>query len=104
VPPYNRRLTAYHNARIEYRRDRFRVHGLAKNVGFIKCGLPYEQPPPRGVRRDGGGGNCDPSYVPCARRFPPDLNCPQIAKEVTVVGPDVHRLDGDGDGTGCDGW
>lgn len=48
---------------------------------------------------------CDPNYQGCIPLFPPDLNCTDIKRlglaPVTVIGRDVHRLDADGDGTGC---
>jgi hypothetical protein len=47
---------------------------------------------------------CDPNYVPCVPPHPPDVNCPDIGHEVQVVGSDPHGLDGDNDGTGCDGF
>ena len=49
---------------------------------------------------------CDPNYVGCVPLSPPDLDCPDIKRlglaPVKVIGIDVHRLDGDGDGIGCD--
>lgn len=32
-----------------------------------------------------------------------DLDCPDVGHPVRVDGPDPHRLDGDGDGIGCEG-
>ena len=49
--------------------------------------------------------NCHPSYSPCLP-IVADLNCPDVralgAAPVTVIGPDDYRLDGDGDGIGCE--
>ena len=49
---------------------------------------------------------CDPNYAGCVPLSPPDLDCPDIKRlglaPVKVIGTDVHRLDGDGDGIGCD--
>ena len=49
---------------------------------------------------------CDPNYKDCIPRYPPDLDCTEIKKmglaPIRVIGEDVHKLDGDGDGTGCD--
>lgn len=49
--------------------------------------------------------SCDPNYEGCIPLFPPDLNCTDIKRlglaPVKVIGVDVHRLDADGDGTGC---
>jgi len=53
------------------------------------------------------GERCDPSYVGvCIPPPPPDLDCADIramgVAPVRVVGSDPHRLDGDGDGWGCE--
>lgn len=49
---------------------------------------------------------CDPNYQGCIPSYPPDLDCSDIKKmklaPVRVIGIDVHKLDGDGDGIGCD--
>ena len=49
---------------------------------------------------------CDPNYAGCVPVSPSDLDCPDIKRlglaPVKVIGTDVHRLDGDGDGIGCD--
>ena len=50
---------------------------------------------------------CDPSYAgACVPPPPPDLDCADIRNmgiaPVRVVGSDPHRLDGDGDGWGCE--
>jgi endonuclease YncB( thermonuclease family) len=50
---------------------------------------------------------CDPSYAGgCVPPYPPDLDCKDIRERglapVRVVGSDPHRLDGDGDGLGCE--
>lgn len=52
-------------------------------------------------------GKCDPNYSSgCVPPFPPDLDCADIRAlgiaPVRVVGSDPHRLDGDGDGLGCE--
>jgi hypothetical protein len=59
--------------------------------------------------RSAAGGNatgsgCQPGYSPCLPRVA-DLNCsdiPASKKPVRVTGDDPYRLDGDGDGWGCD--
>jgi hypothetical protein len=51
------------------------------------------------------GDNCDPSYPDvCIAPYPPDLNCGDIPyKDITVLPPDPHGLDGnDNDGIGCE--
>jgi micrococcal nuclease len=50
---------------------------------------------------------CDPNYAGgCVPPYPPDLDCRDIRARgvapVRVVGSDPHRLDGDGDGLGCE--
>lgn len=49
-------------------------------------------------------GNCHPSYPNvCIPPPPPDLNCGDIAeRRFTVVPPDPHGFDRDGDGAGCE--
>lgn len=50
--------------------------------------------------------NCDLNYQGCIPKYPPDLNCADIKSlglaPVHIIGKDVHKLDGDGDGVGCD--
>ncbi len=49
---------------------------------------------------------CDPNYAGCIPVFASDINCKDIKQldlaPVRVVGQDIHKLDGDGDGMGCD--
>ena len=50
---------------------------------------------------------CDPNYAGgCVPPYPPDVDCSDIRAlgiaPVRVVGSDPHRLDGDGDGLGCE--
>lgn len=57
------------------------------------------------VTREGSFGRlCDPSYPGvCIAPFPPDLDCGEIRlANFLIVGPDLHDLDGDGDGLGCE--
>ncbi len=51
--------------------------------------------------------NCDPNYSGgCVPPYPPDVDCDDIRAlgiaPVRVTGNDVHRLDGDRDGWGCE--
>jgi micrococcal nuclease len=48
--------------------------------------------------------NCSPAYPDvCIPPGPPDLDCGDISqRRFTVVAPDPHRFDGDGDGVGCE--
>jgi endonuclease YncB( thermonuclease family) len=52
------------------------------------------------------GEKCDPNYAGCIPVFPPDVDCADIKRlglaPVKVIGTDVHKLDRDGDGIGCD--
>jgi endonuclease YncB( thermonuclease family) len=61
-------------------------------------------PPPKAVPV---AGRCDPNYGGgCVPPYPPDLDCADIRAlgiaPVRVIGSDPHRLDGDGDGLGCE--
>lgn len=48
-------------------------------------------------------GGCDSSYRgACVPIFPPDVDCADVVGPVRVMGPDPHRLDGDGNGGGCE--
>lgn len=51
-------------------------------------------------------GICDPNYAGCVPVSSSDLDCPDIKRlglaPVKVIGSDVHKLDRDGDGIGCD--
>lgn len=50
------------------------------------------------------GDNCSPYYPTlCIPPLPPDLDCRDISwVNFQVIQPDPHRLDGDGDGIGCE--
>jgi micrococcal nuclease len=68
-------------------------------VSTGQSGPPSWTPPP--------SGKCDPNYAGgCVPPYPPDLDCADIhamgIAYVRVVGSDPHRLDGDGDGLGCE--
>jgi micrococcal nuclease len=68
-------------------------------VSTGRSGPPTRTPPPT--------GKCDPNYAGgCVPLYPPDLDCADIRAlgiaPVRVVGSDPHRLDGDGDGIGCE--
>lgn len=54
-----------------------------------------------------GGGECDPNHSGgCVPLVSYDLDCADIRAlgiaPVRVIGTDVHRLDGDDDGWGCE--
>lgn len=48
--------------------------------------------------------SCDPSYpTVCIPPPPPDLDCGEVShRRFTVLPPDPHGFDGDGDGIGCE--
>jgi hypothetical protein len=48
-------------------------------------------------------GECDPNYLPCIP-IAEKLNCPDIKIAVRVIGTDIHNLDRDGNGTGCESY
>ena len=58
-----------------------------------------------GTGSAGNGGGCDASYPDtCIPSPPPDLDCKDVGRQVRVRPPDPHRLDGDGDGWGCESY
>ena len=46
--------------------------------------------------------SCHPSYVGACLPPDRDVDCKDVPNPVTVVGPDVYRLDRDNDGVGCE--
>lgn len=52
-----------------------------------------------------GAAVCDPAYPSvCIPPPPPDLDCADVPfRRFTVLPPDPHHFDGDGDGIGCEG-
>ena len=70
-------------------------------VSTGQSGPAATPPPPSSDQK------CDPNYAGgCVPPYPPDLDCADIRAlgiaPVRVVGADPHRLDGDGDGWGCE--
>lgn len=56
------------------------------------------------------GDDCTAGYEPCLPDYNADYDCrngsgngPYYTGEVRIVGTDIHGLDADGDGWGCDG-
>ncbi|HEX8393979.1 MAG TPA: hypothetical protein VF665_16670 [Longimicrobium sp.] len=71
-------------------------------------GVPPEPPagPPEEADGEGGGfvrGFVDDGLAPYPAWNGYDLDCDDVNGPVRVDGPDPHRLDGDGDGVGCEG-
>jgi hypothetical protein len=58
------------------------------------------------VSSSAAGTQCDPNYAGCIPVFPSDVDCTDIKRlglaPVKVIGKDIHKLDRDGDGIGCD--
>lgn len=54
----------------------------------------------------GDSTGCDPNYSGCVPLGTQDLDCPDIRNlglaPVRIIGADIHRLDRDGDGYGCE--
>ncbi len=74
----------------EYHRSRFHCH-----TGRLSRSAQ---------RGNQAGSGCQAGYSPCLPRVA-DLNCadiPESKKPIRVTGNDPYRLDGDGDGWGCD--
>lgn len=61
------------------------------------------RPRPGGAADGPGSAGCDRNYSGCVPAYPPDVDCAAVGGPVTVTGADVHGLDSDGDGAGCDG-
>ncbi len=66
----------------------------ATQTGLPPSATPFPTTPP----------NCHPSYpTVCIPPPPPDLDCSDIPyRFFTVLPPDPHHFDGDGDGIGCE--
>jgi micrococcal nuclease len=82
----------------------------ARDAGLGLWGEPAEGwvPGPTGRPSPAAGSpgttaGCDPAYPGvCIPPPPPDLDCGDIPfRRFTVLAPDPHRFDGDGDGIGC---
>jgi SH3-like domain-containing protein len=66
-------------------------------LGDIRAAATIPAPPPTPQN------NCDPAYpTVCIPSLPPDLDCRDIEyNNFTVLPPDPHLFDGNGDGIGC---
>ena len=89
----------------------------SKSLGLWKTCPSAKLTPNNAIKTVGGnishvsatppaGANCDPNYTGCIPIFPADVDCTDIKRlglaPVKVVGTDIHKLDRDGDGVGCD--
>jgi micrococcal nuclease len=62
-----------------------------------------EKPARAPARAGAPPAGCDPNYAgACVPLTSSDLDCVDIGRPVAVVRSDPHRLDGDGDGRGCE--
>ena len=83
------------------------IGGHASAINQFIVYLPFvvggqvETPPPTPTQEP---SNCDLSYpTVCIPPPPPDLDCKDIPyRRFTVLPPDPHNFDGDGDGIGCE--
>jgi micrococcal nuclease len=78
------------------------VEAGARGTGVRACAAARAAPPrPRTAVARAGGGRCRTGYSPCLPVVG-DLDCADIGFTVRVTGSDPYRLDGDGDGLGCE--
>jgi micrococcal nuclease len=95
-----------------FQRAQSRARSGARGLWGGPCHGNTTQPDPstRATRRPTkttttpAGGNCNPNYRPCVPNSPTDLDCRDIGFPVQVIGSDPYRLDGDGDGYGCESY
>jgi micrococcal nuclease len=79
-----------------------KVGGARVRLSRADCPRPKpRRPAPRARPDRGSSSGCHPSYRPCVP-LGRDYDCGELDGPYAVVGPDEYRLDGDGDGTGCD--
>ncbi|HSE10773.1 MAG TPA: thermonuclease family protein [Nocardioidaceae bacterium] len=45
---------------------------------------------------------CADGYSPCIPPYPPDIDCSDVDRPISVTGSDPHGLDRDGDGVACE--
>lgn len=90
-------LMAAAKVAIKYKR------GLWKACPGTKLDVKYGV---RTVPKNLNNQKCDPNYVQCLPVFPPDIDCAEVKslgfRFVKIRQKDVHKLDRDGDGVGCD--
>ena len=68
---------------------------------------PPARLPPMGAEEPASDPTPDPPPDDGLGEYPAwngvDLDCDDVGRPVRVTGPDRHRLDGDGNGVGCEG-
>jgi micrococcal nuclease len=95
------RVYVYGGVRFRYADLFFRAQHRARAAGLGLWGAPCFGERDRGIVPSGNG--CDPNYAgACVPLTASDLDCADVGRPVRVVGSDRHRLDGDGDGRGCE--
>jgi micrococcal nuclease len=91
-----------------FRRAEVQARRARRGLWGPPCNGNTTKPAPQGRRPASSTppappSGCDPNYRgACVPPAPPDLDCADIGRRVQVVGSDPHRLDGDGDGWGCE--
>lgn len=75
---------------------------LAAVAGFAGTWGLLQEPSANVASFVSSSAACHSSYAGRCVPVGPDLDCADIGGPVRVVGPDTYRLDGDGDGTGCE--
>jgi micrococcal nuclease len=95
------RVYVYGGVRFRYADAFFRAQHRARADKLGLWGPPCFGRTERRAAPSGTG--CDPSYAgACVPLSSSDLDCADVGRPVRVVGTDRHRLDGDGDGRGCE--
>src|SRR5262245_20501837 len=93
------------------RRGRWRASAPTRPVPYRavetgRGGPDGTTPPPTGTTPPIGTTppptGCDSNYSGCVPNVAHDLDCADIDGPVRVIGVDIHRFDGDGDGWGCE--
>lgn len=85
--------------------------GRAPVAEVTSRGTYVAPPPPAPVEAAAGGDGCDPNYADACVPIDSDVDCaggkgngPSYLDGVArVVGSDIYKLDGDGDGLACNG-
>lgn len=84
--------------------DEAQTQAQAAHLGLWSADFASPAATIGGVPFVGGGSGCDPAYpTVCIPPPPPDLDCKDISyRRFTVLPPDPHHFDGDGNGIGCE--
>jgi hypothetical protein len=113
------KVYVYAGVRFAHADPFFRAQNRARRAGRGLWGAPChgdtDRPDRRGAAAPpsvapGGsagasGPGCDPNYSgACVPVTSGDLDCADVGAPVRVTGEDRHRLDGDGDGRGCESY